>query len=187
MKIILCPNPFRDKGLKAAQNAGKLLSAAGAEVTYCFPFPVDKTTLGEIDRSVRIKDLRHELPGADFLVCFGGDGTILSVARKLREKAVPLLGINLGTKGFMANLEPEKLPLILRAAAGDMSISRRMMLDVSLIREGELICTDHALNDVVIHGYGDCIQLTASCNDSVTGFTGTRFTITIPSFFRYGM
>ena len=43
MKIILCPNPFRDKGLKAAQNAGKLLSAAGAEVTYCFPFPVDKT------------------------------------------------------------------------------------------------------------------------------------------------
>ncbi len=62
MKIILCPNPFRDKGLKAAKSAGLLLSNAGAEVVTCFPFPVDKSVLGDVDRSIRIRELRAELP-----------------------------------------------------------------------------------------------------------------------------
>ena len=49
MKIILCPNPFRDKGLKAARSTARLLSAAGVKTEYCFPFPVEKSNLGEID------------------------------------------------------------------------------------------------------------------------------------------
>ena len=82
----------------------------------------------------------------------------------------------------MTALEPEDAAYTLKAARGEMQISRRMMLDVSLIREGELICTDHALNDVVIHGYGDCIQLTASCNDSVmTSFSGDGIVLATPT------
>ena len=83
MKIILCPNPFRDKGLKAARSTERLLSAAGVHTEYCFPFPVEKSNIGEIDPAIKIKEMKTELPDADFLVCFGGDGTILHLAKTL--------------------------------------------------------------------------------------------------------
>ena len=76
MKIVLCPNPFRDKGLKAAKSSETLLRAAGVHTECCFPFPVDKNNIGEIDPTIKIKEMKTELPDADFLVCFGGDGTI---------------------------------------------------------------------------------------------------------------
>ena len=49
MKIILCPNPFRDKGLKAAKSTERLLGTAGVKTEYCFPFPVDKSALTDLD------------------------------------------------------------------------------------------------------------------------------------------
>lgn len=55
MKIILCPNPFRDKGLKAARSTERLLSAAGVHTEYCFPFPVEKSNIGEIDPQSKSK------------------------------------------------------------------------------------------------------------------------------------
>ena len=67
MKIILCPNPFRDKGLKAARSTERLLSAAGVHTEYCFPFPVEKSNIGEIDPAIKIKEMKTELPDADFL------------------------------------------------------------------------------------------------------------------------
>ena len=187
MKIILCPNPFRDKGLKAAQNAGKLLSAAGAEVTYCFPFPVDKTTLGEIDRSVRIKDLRHELPGADFLVCFGGDGTILHAAKDASSFGVPIVGVNLGSVGFMAELEQEELDKLGRLITGEYNLENRMLLDVRVVRDGRTLFRSAALNDAVVtkgavariidlQVYGDKILISNIYGDGVIMATPTGST-----------
>ena len=96
MKIILCPNPFRDKGLKAAYQAQRILSAAGAKTEYCFPFPVEKSNIGDIDPSIKIKEMKTELPDADFLVCFGGDGTILHAAKDASSFGVPIVGVNMG-------------------------------------------------------------------------------------------
>jgi NAD+ kinase len=115
-------------------------------------------------------------------VVIGGDGTILSVARLLRQAQVPLLGVNLGTKGFLATLEEEELPLIVRAARGEYRISRRMMLEAFLERGGETIYSDHALNDVVIHGYGECVYLTATCDgDGITAFSGDGIILSTPT------
>ncbi len=115
-------------------------------------------------------------------VVIGGDGTILSVVRQLRSEAIPKLGINLGTKGFMANLEPEDLDRVLQAARGDYRLSRRMMLEVELQRDGETICRDHALNDVVLHGYGDCIGMTTFCNgDRVSQISGDGIILSTPT------
>ena len=105
MKIILCPNPFRDKGLKAARSTERLLSAAGVHTEYCFPFPVEKSNIGEIDPAIKIKEMKTELPDADFLVCFGGDGTILHAAKDASSFGVPIVGVNMGSVGFMAELE----------------------------------------------------------------------------------
>ena len=112
----------------------------------------------------------------------GGDGTLLSAARQIHDYTVPLLGINLGTKGFMTILEPEDYACVLQAARGEYTLSKRMKLDVSLLRGGELICRDKALNDVVLHGYGDCIQITARCNGNrITSFSGDGVILSTPT------
>ena len=178
--IALCPNPFRDNELSLTREVDAMLRSAGYETWICPVFAEDDPDILPKDLSYHsLSDIGEE---CSLAVVIGGDGTILAVVRALRGLSVPLLGINLGTKGFMTALEPEDAAYTLKAARGEMQISRRMMLDVSLIREGELICTDHALNDVVIHGYGDCIQLTASCNDSVmTSFSGDGIVLATPT------
>ena len=52
MKIILCPNPFRDKGLKAAKNSERILRNAGVRTEICFPFPVPENRLSVIMASI---------------------------------------------------------------------------------------------------------------------------------------
>lgn len=150
MKIILCPNPFRDKGLKAAKSTERLLKEAGIKIEYCFPFAVDRDNLGEQDQRIRIKDLKSELPDADFLVCFGGDGTILHAAKDASNFGVPVIGVNMGSIGFMAELEQSDLPLLTRLMTGEFNLESRMLLDVKVIRDGRVLFRSTALNDAVI-------------------------------------
>ena len=150
MKIILCPNPFRDKGLKAAKNSVRLLNAAGAKTAVCFPFPVDRASLGELDPELKIKDLKTELPDADFLVCFGGDGTILHAAKDASNFGVPIVGVNMGSVGFMAELEQSELEQLTRLISGEYSLENRMLLDVRVIRDGRTLFRSTSLNDAVI-------------------------------------
>lgn len=150
MKIILCPNPFRDKGLKAAKSTARLLSTAGVKTEYCFPFPVDKSVLGELDANIQIKDLKTELADADFLVCFGGDGTILHASKDASSFGVPIIGVNMGSVGFMAELEQSELLQLTRLISGEYSLENRMLLDVRVIREGRTIFRSTALNDAVV-------------------------------------
>ena len=146
MKIILCPNPFRDKGLRAAKRAEKLLTEQGVSVSYCYPFPVEKP--GELD--VQIKDIKAELPGADFLVCFGGDGTILHASKDASSFGVPIIGVNMGSVGFMAELEQGELNQLTRLVTGDYQLENRMLLDVKVLRDGRTLFRSTALNDAVI-------------------------------------
>ena len=82
--------------------------------------------------------------------CFGGDGTILHSAREATPRNVPVLGVNLGSIGFMAELEHNELSLLSRLASGRFGIERRMMLDVTVRREGRPVFTESALNDAVV-------------------------------------
>ena len=178
--IAICPNPFRDLDLKLSLEAKKLLEAEGFETAIC---PVFADGSDEaIPRELEICELDKVREQCSLILVVGGDGTILSVARNLHELPVPLLGINMGTKGFLANLEPDDLPLILKAAKGEYSISRRMTLNVELERDGETILKDHALNDVVLHGYGDCIVINAWCEgDRITRFSGDGVILSTPT------
>ena len=178
--IAICPNPFRDIGLNITREVKSLLEAEGFETLVCPVFAEDEPEA--IPPDIETASLQEYTERCTLAVVIGGDGTILSVVRTLHDRAIPLLGVNLGTKGFMAALEPENVPLIVRAAKGDMNISRRMMIDVELEREGEVIYTDHALNDVVLHGYGECIQLTAWCDgDAITSFSGDGIILSTPT------
>ncbi len=178
--IAICPNPFRDSELKYTRQAAEMLRAAGYETAICPVFAEDAPQM--IPEDIKATTLDAVRSRCSLVVVIGGDGTILSAARQLHNADIPILGVNLGSKGFMAALEPEHMQLIVKAAAGEYTVSRRMMLDIELERGGEIIYRDKALNDVVLHGYGDCIRLTAWCaGDRITSFSGDGIILSTPT------
>lgn len=87
----------------------------------------------------------------DLVIVLGGDGTILSVARLVGGRNVPILGVNLGGLGFLSEIAlPDLYPSLEAVLAGRGTVSRRMTLAVRLLREGREIAAHVALNDAVI-------------------------------------
>ena len=144
--IVLCPNPLRDSGSVMTEKVAKLLSASGIELHI--------EPLFRAGSAAAPDSLGNVLKDAEMLITFGGDGTILHAARQAARVGVPVLGVNMGRKGFIAELEQDEVELILRAAKGDYSIETRMMLDYQLLRGGKVISENCALNDVVASGVG---------------------------------
>ena len=147
-KIILAPNPYRDKNFQTVREAMKVLKSAGMEVRLCLPFDVDKSY--ELPKDLHFARLDRELPNASMVICFGGDGTILHMAKAATRHGIPVLGVNIGTMGFMAELESTELSELARLANNDYSIDNRMMLDVTVHRDRDIIFHDICLNDVVV-------------------------------------
>ena len=89
---------------------------------------------------------------AELVVVLGGDGTLISVARLFSDKDVPILGVNLGSLGFLTEITLEELyPRLEKCLNGNPRVSERMMLEVTLHREGQESEKFHVLNDVVIN------------------------------------
>lgn len=88
---------------------------------------------------------------ADILIVMGGDGTILEAARRASQRGTPILGINMGRLGYMAELEMRELDQLHRLFTGDYELEKRSMLRVELRAQGgELRSFCYALNDAVI-------------------------------------
>ena len=147
-RVILSPNPYRDKDFATLREALSVLKGAGIDTRVCLPFEVDRNY--ELPRDIRFSRLDRELPGADMLICFGGDGTLLHTAKTATRHGIPVLGVNIGTMGFMAELESSELSQLARIANDDYTIDNRMMLDVTVHRDRDIIFHDLCLNDVAI-------------------------------------
>lgn len=185
--MVLCPNPYRDRGLKAAQSAQKILRQAGVETLMCLPFTLDENSKVELPGEITFSNLKRAMTKADALVCFGGDGTILHAAKDATAYNVPILGVNLGSVGFMAELESTELNQLNKLVQGQYVIEERMMLDVSVIRGGKRIHQDMALNDAVVTKgavarvvdlsvYGDKVLISDFAGDGVILSTPTGST-----------
>ena len=147
-RVILTSNPYRDDNFKTARSALQILRDAGLDARLCLPFEVDKTF--PLPKDLRFHSLDRELQNAELVICFGGDGTILHMAKAATRAGLPLLGINIGTMGFMAELEPTELDQLKRLANDDFVLDERMMLDVTVTRDRDIIFHDICLNDAVI-------------------------------------
>ena len=187
MKILLSSNPYRDKGLRVALEARRILERAGAQTALCLPFRPRKGDRLDLPRQIPLASLEQELPAADLLICFGGDGTILHAARDATLHGVPILGVNTGSVGFMAELERSELSLLAPLAQGKFTIEERMMLDVKVLRGDKVVSQDVALNDAVISKgsmarvaemevMADHIKVTAITGDGVIVATPTGST-----------
>ncbi|MBR2896543.1 MAG: NAD(+)/NADH kinase [Oscillospiraceae bacterium] len=186
MKIVIVPNPYRDKDFRYARQVQQILCAQGAQLQIALPFGDD--TQFSLPKDLAAVPLREALQDANAIVCLGGDGTLLHIAKEASEKDVPILGVNIGSLGFMAELESRELSQLEHLTAGDYSVEERMMLDVSVTADGRTVFSDRALNDVVITKgtvariiqadvYCDGSRIYSLCGDGVivctpTGSTG---------------
>ena len=94
-------------------------------------------------------DLEDLLIDCDVVIPVGGDGTIIHTARQAAEKGKPVLGINVGRVGYVAGLEVDELDRLRDLVQGNYQIENRMMLNISLFRDGKPVFY-RALNDIVI-------------------------------------
>ena len=128
--------------------AAQILRESGVEAKICLPFEIDRSY--DLPKDIRFSRLDRELPNASMAICFGGDGTLLHMAKTATRHGIPVLGVNIGTMGFMAELESSELSQLSRIATGDYTIDNRMMLDVTVHRDRDIIFHDLCLNDVAI-------------------------------------
>jgi NAD+ kinase len=89
--------------------------------------------------------------GADLLIVLGGDGTLLSAARAVQGRNIPIFAVNLGGLGFLTAIQTEELyPQLERALSGGLPMESRRMLLTELWREGKLVASYQGLNDMVL-------------------------------------
>jgi len=105
---------------------------------------------------------------ADALVVFGGDGTILRAARAAAPRGIPILGVNLGGFGFLAQVNDLQIrDALLRLLDGEYQLDERMMLRAAVIRGGQTRREFLALNDIVVakSGYARILRIRTEVND----------------------
>lgn len=182
MKVILSPNPYRDKGLKAVREAGRILAEEGISWSICLPFQPEFGY--EIPAEIRLRDIQQEASHAELLICFGGDGTILHAAKVAAQYNLPILGVNMGSVGFMAELEHSELKLLRRLKTRDYTCEKRMLMEIRVIRDRRTILQDLGLNDATITrgGIGRVIELSVYGDQSkIMEFTGDGVIVATPT------
>ncbi len=122
--------------------------------------------------------------GSDLIISLGGDGTFLQAARKAMPNDIPMLGVNLGTLGFLAEIDKNGIQDAIRKLFnGEFSIEERMLLETSIIN-GEKAKKDFALNDIVISrgALSRIVHVKAYINDLfVDSFPGDGLIISTPT------
>ena len=114
-------------------------------------FDCDRATAAYLGRDGGFE--RESLPaGFDLVIVLGGDGTLLSAARAVGERAIPILAVNLGGLGFMMTTGPDELiPHLDRVVAGNYQTQCHSVLRTEIIRDGKSLGAHKALNDVVVN------------------------------------
>lgn len=131
-KVLLIPNSEKEGSCELAHRATKFLKDRCEVVGECSSFDEDLTRYN-----------------ADFAITFGGDGTVLNAVRRFKREQIPIITVNLGRLGFLAEVNPEDLEGILKKYLEEqVNISHRMRLLVEVKRDGRTIFSQLALNEV---------------------------------------
>ena len=179
-KVVLCPNPYKDKDLEVTLEACSLLMQAGFEVDISPEFLGDEGI--NLPDNLEYTELDEALEDAVLVVSLGGDGTIMHTARRMVGHKVPIIGVNLGSVGFLSELERSDIGHLVTAAQGDFTPTPRMMLKVELVRKGEVVFSSYALNDATVHGVMQIVHVIA-CGDGrrILEFNGDGIVISSPT------
>lgn len=141
-KVAIMPNVQKDTELAHTKEVIDTLTKLGVNIVL----PIDDKI--QID-NVEYREPHNLLNDVEMLIVLGGDGTILTTARETAGAGVPILGLNLGHLGFLAELEKHNLSFFKNIVDGACKIDSRMMLDASIGCESDLM-RFKALNDIVV-------------------------------------
>jgi NAD+ kinase len=145
--VLLLAHTGRPKAAEAARSVAKRLADGGVQVRM---LSEEADEVGVTDASV-FGSGAEAVTGAELVLVLGGDGTILRAAELARDAAVPLLGVNLGRIGFLAEAESSDLEgTVDHVLAKDYAVEERLTLDVTATFDGELLGTGWALNEASV-------------------------------------
>jgi NAD+ kinase len=145
--VLLVAHTGRPAAARIARLVVDRLTAAGVAVRVLAPEAAD---LGAVGADV-VPVSFQAAEGAEMVLVIGGDGTLLRAAELARPAEVPLLGVNLGHVGFLAEAEPEDLPeAVGQVVEGKCVIEQRMTIDVTVRSNGDVIATTWALNEATV-------------------------------------
>ena len=133
--------------LDSLNNLERIFLAAGSQIIF------DEGAANLMGRSDTTSMTIEEFSGrVDLGVVVGGDGSMLSATRKLASADIPLLGINRGRLGFLTDISPDDIDYrVMPVLHGEFQSTKRFMLEVNIIRDGNQMESGIALNDVVLH------------------------------------
>ena len=162
-RFLIATNFIKDENLSLTSKVERYLEEHGASST--------RINGQQGDDSAWIPQEEHA-GSYDCVIALGGDGTILKVSRDLRHLNIPIVGVNLGTLGFLAEIEPEQIyPVLDRLLADDYELEERMNICGSVFKCGakEPLLKDVALNDIVVSraGFSRVIGLRVYVNGRV--------------------
>lgn len=144
-KFFIIANRQKDKELKTARKVEAYLNSKGKS---CI---LREETSGQKARSNHYTDVEKIPKDVECIIVLGGDGTLLQAARDVVNRQIPLLGINLGTLGYLAEIDRSSIEGALNHLILDeYIIEKRMMLNGKVYHKEKLIAEDVALNDIVI-------------------------------------
>jgi NAD+ kinase len=149
--MLLAAHTGRPAARRSARAVIARLTAAGVGVRILEPeaAELDGDLAGQPATVVPVSPAAAA--GAEMVLVIGGDGTLLRAAELARGAGVPLLGVNLGHVGFLAEAEPEDLSEVVdQVVAGAYSVEERMTVDVTVQTNGEVIATTWALNEATV-------------------------------------
>lgn len=177
-KFFIITNIAKDKDFEFTNSIIRYLESKGKVCYTQAKDAVSNTNYNYTNADMIPKD-------TDCVIVLGGDGTLIQAARDLSKLELPLLGINIGTLGFLVDIDKEQaLPAIDCVLDGDYEIDERMMLEGRAYRDGELIYSNVALNDVVINRSGALrvIDFDIYVNDEyLTSYTADGLIISTPT------
>ena len=146
--FFLIVNPTRDEGLKTARETEEYLKKRGLSYST--------HVTAESDGYDRYTDSSSIPDDTDCILVLGGDGTLIQAASDVADTGIPMLGINTGRLGYLTDVDRnEIIPAIDALAEDKYLVDERMMINGNVISDGKTVCTDSALNDIVVHRQGD--------------------------------
>lgn len=151
-RVVFLLNEHKAWGVKAACAAAALLESQGVELLV--PTVGDLPCYSGHRPELLLNDLQNldKVQWPELAVVFGGDGTLIAVARAISRLDIPLVGVNMGNLGFLMSLEPEGMPHnLLRLVQGDYILEQRMQICGRVWRDGQQLMEGIAQNDIVIN------------------------------------
>jgi NAD+ kinase len=151
-KILVVAHAHREDTVEAAVRVTGLLRASGAVPVLAHEDRVELSALAPVLADVAVLGRDVPLADIDLAIVLGGDGTILRAAELVRESTAPVLGINMGHVGFLAEIERDAMDsAVHRAIAGDYGVEERLALEVRVKdRSGRVVYETWALNEATV-------------------------------------